>query len=182
MAGLVFLLLPISVLAVFALIAVAFADVAFGQVAADPVGAWPASDPLRDFAGTLQNLMGTGAAPVACGCDSFVPSVTEPEARSIVAELRQRGSVDLPLVMERSKHPDGGCPMLMASGVCACAMTRPLACIGRCVVGGDSPEWATGLGDSLSTAFRRHLESQHVNAESRRLDEALAAVFDAPTA
>ena len=182
MAGLVFLLLPISVLAVFALVAVAFADVAFSQVTTGRGGNGLASDPLQSFAGTLQNLVGAGTVPVACGCDSFVPSVTEPEARSIVADLRKRGSVELPVVMERSRHPDGGCPMLMASGVCACSMTRPLACIGRCVVGGDSPEWATGLGDSLSTAFRQHLESQHVNAESRRLDEALAAVFDAQSA
>ena len=179
MVGLVFLLLPISVLMVALVMGMAFADVAFRPVAAGKVGT-SATEPLQELAGTLQRLSGVAVAPAACQCESFVPSVTEPEARAIVAELRQRGSAELPGVIERSRHPGAACPMLSASGICACAMTRPLACIGRCVVGGDSPEWARGLGDSLSFAFRQHLESQHVNADSRRLDEALVAVFDAP--
>jgi hypothetical protein len=188
MASVVFLMLPLSVLFVFGLMVLAFGDVAFRQVAVSAggkIGQAPQNRfPVREMASTLNRLTGVSSGSsqrASHTCESFVPSVTEPEARVIVEELRQRGDGELLRVVERSRHRGCACPMLTQTGLCACSIARPLACIGRCVVGGDSPEWVSGLGDSVSEAFRHHLETRHVSAESRRLDEALITLMDHPS-
>ena len=190
MAGLMFLLLPLSVLLVVVVAVAAFLEAAFreprllsvhetGQRNSSPRGKMS----TMELSASLQRLTGTPAISIrqaACTCESFIPSVTEPEAVAIADELERRGNGDLQIVMERARHCDASCPMLTKTGLCACAITRPLACIGRCVVGGDSPEWAAGLGESVSEAFRRHLDSRHVNSSTRRLDEALVSLLDKP--
>jgi hypothetical protein len=188
MASLVFLLLPLSVLFVFGVFIVAFGDVAFRQVAvasrADQRSAvLPARSPFVDVVATMQRLSSASTAPALSAtreCESHIPTVTDVEAKAIVEELRRSEKGDLNLVMEQSRRHGTSCPMLMKTGLCACSIARPLACIGRCGLGGDSPEWVAGLGDSLSDAFRHHLESRHVPVKSSRLDDALVSLMDGP--
>lgn len=176
MASILFLMLPLSVLFVFGLLVLAFGDVAFRQWEVSTAGQLGHTSqnrlPVREMALTLNRL--TGTSPRAShSCESFIPMVTEPEVGAIIEELRQRGDGELQRALERSEHHRCACPMLTPTGLCACSIARPLACIGRCVVGGDSPEWVSGLGDTVSAAFRHHLETRHVCAESRGLDEVL---------
>ena len=197
MSGVILLLLPLSVLVVFVFAAMAFSEVAFRGVEVSS-GHCPGSHRLRSNADaianralfpaqeltvTLQRLTGKtpdAAEHSACVCETYVPSVTDPEARTIAEELRQRGGDDLTRVLERSRQHGSSCPMLTETGLCACAIARPLSCIGRCVLGGDSPEWVAGLGDTVQDAFRHHLESRRVNSETHRLDDALVSLLDRP--
>ena len=197
MLGIVFLMLPLSILVVFVFAAIAFGDVAFRQSFVLNSGSTVTGRRIADFmpvsqanpmsiaqvATAFQNL--TSELPIvpqemACHCESFVPNVTEPEVQTIAAELRQRGGDVLQVVIDRSRNHGCSCPMLTASGYCACSVARPLACIGRCTLGGDSPEWSAGLGESVSDAFRQHLDARHVNSELRRLDDALVSLLDQP--
>ena len=188
MASVVFLMLPLSVLFVFGLMVLAFGDVAFRQLevaSSNQVGPIRQNRfPAREMASALNRLTsGSLCTPQKAphSCESFIPQVTEPELLAIADELRQRGDGELQRAVERSEHHKCACPMLTSAGYCACSVARPLACIGRCVVGGDSPEWVAGLGDSMSAAFHHHLESRHVSAESRPLDEALLTLVTEPT-
>ena len=166
----------------------AFGDVAFRQMAvAGGRGVGTGNNPqtripVRDITSTLHRLTGESSGPqrAARACETFVPQVTQWEAQAIAEELKQRGDGEFQRVMDRSRLHSCACPMLTQTGMCACSIARPLACIGRCVVGGDSPEWVAGLGDSVSEAFRHHLENQHVAAESGRLDDVLVSLIDRP--
>ena len=189
MASVIFLMLPLSVLFVFGLMALALADVAFREVR---VG----SNSSRDGATTLENQPTFAEIASSLGrltsgvsdrshlassdCESFIPVVTDVEAIAIADELRQRRDGEMQRVMERSRNHGCSCPMLTQTGMCACSIARPLSCIGRCTLGGDSPEWVQGLGSSVSQAFRHHLESRQVNADVRRLDDALVSLVDHP--
>lgn len=126
-----------------------------------------------------------GAAPViesqvTCSDSAFIPQVTELEARAIVEDLRRQGPDAVEQVLERSRASDGICPMRNADGFCACSAIRPLECLGRCLAGGDSPEWAAGLGQSMSAAFRQHLKDHHEDSATRRLNEAMLSVLASP--
>ena len=189
MASVIFLMLPLSVLFVFGLMALAFADVAFREVQVahhSPMGgasSFKNQPPIAEIASSLSRFSGEVADslhPASSACESFVPSVTDVEASAIARELRQRRDGELQRVMERSRNHGCSCPMLTQTGMCACSIARPLACIGRCTLGGDSPEWVQGLGSSVSEAFRHHLESRHVNADIHRLDDALVTLIDHP--
>ena len=187
MASVIFLMLPLSVLFVFGLMALAFADVAFREVrvASSSFGGGASrvqeQSPLSEIYTSLSRM--TGEVPDiahhdSSACESFVPSVTNVEANAIAQELLQRRDGELQRVMERSRNHGCSCPMLTQTGMCACSIARPLACIGRCTLGGDSPEWVQGLGGSVSEAFRHHLESRQVNADIHRLDDALVSLID----
>lgn len=190
MPGFIFLLLPLSIIFVFALAALAFADVAFRQV---PVleRSIGAGVPLsggrllaREIA-AVQRVVTTApetdaSSAVSCSCESFIPMVTEPEATVIAQELQGRAT-ELQQVRARLTCHKGACPMRSDSGVCACAVARPISCIGRCTAGEDAPEWMKGLGDTVFAAFRNHLEDRHLNAHTRRLDEALGSLLNITT-
>ncbi len=187
MASVIFLMLPLSVLFVFGLMALAFADVAFREVrvaSGSLPGGAPAMQsqiPLAEIYSSLSRITDDVALSshlASSACESFVPSVTNVEANAIAQELRQRRDGELQRVMERSRNHGCSCPMLTQTGMCACSIARPLACIGRCTLGGDSPEWVQGLGSSVSEAFRHHLESRQVNADIHRLDDALVSLID----
>jgi hypothetical protein len=186
--GLIILMLPLSILVLAAVALIAVSDVAFRDPPTVPAGRSRVGLPgslvgsvPAGFVLTLTQLTtGTNNRCKTAGCESHVPEVTGPEAQAIADEVRQQGAVETERVLERSRQHRGACPMLNAAGLCACSITRPLSCIGRCTVGGDSPEWASGVGDAMSAAFRRHLESQHVNSETQRLDDALAQLLVAP--
>ncbi|MEI8019841.1 MAG: hypothetical protein WCH39_16675 [Schlesneria sp.] len=187
MASVIFLMLPLSVLFVFGLMALAFADVAFREVRVASGsyggGSGPVRNqsPLADIYSSLSRMTDDVADlsnHASSACESFVPAVTNIEANAIAEELRHRRDGELHRVMERSRNHGCSCPMLTQTGMCACSIARPLACIGRCTLGGDSPEWVQGLGSSVSEAFRHHLESRQVNAEIHRLDDALVSLID----
>jgi hypothetical protein len=190
MAGIIFLLLPLSVILVFALAGLAFADVAIRGAQLSAAGSAPVNDvsrslqtSARQISSSLQRLTADALQPASqmvCHSAAFVPSVTEPEAKAIAEELQQRGGSDLNRVMQRSRQHGQTCPMRSDSGVCLCAVSRPLSCLGRCVLGGDSPESTAELGDTIQDAFRRHLASRHANAGTNRLDEALVSLLDRP--
>jgi hypothetical protein len=118
-------------------------------------------------------------ATANCHCETFVPLVTDPEADAIAAELTERGD-ELQQVMARLQRHVSGCPMRSEAGVCACTTARPFSCIGRCLGCDSAPEWASGLGDTVLTAFRHHLAERNVNARTRTLDEALDSLLNVP--
>ncbi len=189
MASVIFLMLPLSVLFVFGLMALAFADVAFREVrvASNATGGeattFQNQPTFVEIASSLVRLTGGVSDSLhlaSSDCESFVPVVTNVEAIAIADELRQRRDGEMQRVMERSRNHGCSCPMLTQTGMCACSIARPLSCIGRCTLGGDSPEWVQGLGSSVSQAFRHHLESRQVNADVRRLDDALVSLVDHP--
>ena len=187
MASVIFLMLPLSVLFVFGLMAIAFADVAFREArvaSSSPLGGVSRQQNQTSLT-EIYSSLGRMTGDVSCSphlassvCESFVPTVTDVEANAIAQELRQRRDGEVQRVMERSRNHGCSCPMLTQTGMCACSIARPLACIGRCTLGGDSPEWVQGLGSSVSEAFRHHLESRHVNADIHRLDDALVTLVD----
>ena len=187
MASIIFLMLPLSVLFIFGLMALAFADVAFREVRVASgsnggrVSPVQKQTPLSELFSSLSRMtddVPDSSHQASSACESFVPSVTNIEANAIAQELRQRRDGELQRVMERSRNHGCSCPMLTQTGMCACSIARPLACIGRCTLGGDSPEWVDGLGSSVSVAFRHHLESRKENAEIHRLDDALVTLID----
>lgn len=189
MSAMVLLSLPLSLLAVGMLVVVAFADGAFrslsfaGQAerfcSPRPSQKFPMRE-LMTTAGRLIDENSLDAAQLVCPETPFIPQVTEPEAKAIASEVKHRGPVEVNRVLEQSRAANGFCPMRLKSGLCACATIRPLDCISRCLAGADSPEWVAGLGDSLSTAFRHHLETHHADGATRGLDQALLATLDSP--
>lgn len=186
MPGFVFLLLPLSIIIVFALAALAFADVALRESLAS--GCTSTNRPVRSG-----QLLATEIASVQrvarlspkmdstayCRCDTFVPLVTDPEADAIAAELTERDD-ELQHVMARLQRHISGCPMRSEAGVCACTTARPFSCIGRCLGSENAPEWASGLGDTVLTAFRHHLAERNANARTRKLDVALESLLNPP--
>ena len=184
MIGSLFVMLPLSLFFILLVAAVAFGDVALRTVPVVPSRSKGQGMP-RDWqaageaVSALQSMTkdANAGSPLTCCCDSFVPLVTTPEAQAIADELRGRSDGELQLVKNRSLSHGPACPMKTDAGYCACAVARPLACIGRCTVGGDSPEWVAGLGATVSDAFRHHLEAKHVDATTRRLDEALVTLL-----
>lgn len=187
MSAFVLLSLPLSLLVVAVLALLAFEDVAFHRMSLATPG-MRLSDGDRKVAAEMVAMVGTLAGEglsderaFVCPETPFIPLVTEPEARAIAADTVSAGPAAVRRVLDRSHHANGVCPMRLNGGLCACATVRPLDCIGRCIAGADSPEWATGLGHSLSAAFRQHLETHHANAATRRLDEALVTLLDAPS-
>jgi hypothetical protein len=188
MPGFIFLLLPLSIIIVFALAALAFADVALRQsfVSGCPSASGPTGWGRRLLAQEIASVQRVTAASskidssASCACETFVPLVTDPEADAIVWELKEHNE-ELQQVVSRLQRHGGGCPMRSETGVCACSTARPFSCIGRCLVADNSPDWTNGLGDTVLTAFRHHLEDRHVNARTRRLDEALGSLLSVPS-
>lgn len=188
MTAIVFLSLPLCLLAVAALMMVALVDGAF-RCSLVPVGASPLgrskSDrafPVVELSATGEQLFGESRAEAILKCPAtpFVPRVTDPEARAIASEIHRRGSLEVGRILERSRSCSGHCPMRLSSGQCDCSTVRPLNCIGRCQSDSESPEWASGLGDSLAVAFRDHLQAHRVNSETRPLDLALVSLLETP--
>lgn len=187
MSALILLSLPLSLLIVGFLAIIAFLDVirkppSYAEIAG-------VRNSTRTFetvpmielaraAGVLTGEFSRADTELTCPKTPFVPQVTEPEARAIAVEIARKGHGEVRRVLERSHAHDGICPMRLQNGLCACSVVRPLDCLGRCFAGADSPEWAKGLGQTVSTAFRRHLENHHANPTARRLDVALVEVLD----
>ncbi len=187
MSGIILLSLPLSLL-IFALLALfavlevtwrtpSFAGKAGLRSSPPPAAALLAIDMLR----TTSYLTGeifSGETRLKCPETPYIPQVTELETQAIADEISRNGVSEVRRVLQRSRTHDGICPMRLTNGLCACAVVRPLDCLGRCFAGADSPEWANGLGHSVSTVFRQHLERHHANATIRRLDDALLEVLD----
>jgi hypothetical protein len=128
-----------------------------------------------------------------------VPRVTMPEALSIVEELRQRGVVELIAVRQRARRNlaapviDAGgatshvhCPLRTTDGMCACALSRPLACSGRCLAGCDQPAgdagWGRTLGEGVQEGMQAELRNAGLDADRYELNEVLARLPDVPDA
>lgn len=182
MSAIVLLTLPLSLLAILTVLGLAFEDAAFRPLWAGVKGGGqqnlPAYRPLPsvELASTAERMSEVEVADLSqlvCPETPFLPQVTLPEAQAIATEVRRYGPLEVRRVVDRSRTAHGMCPLRLKNGLCACAAARPLACIGRCVAGGDSPDWAEGLGQSMSEAFRRHLETRHADASTQSLDEAL---------
>lgn len=121
-----------------------------------------------------------------------VPRVTMPEALSIVEELRQRGPAEFDAVRARARmnlaaqsaRPQ--CPLRTVAGTCACALSRPLACSGRCLTGCDQPPadagWGRTLGEGLMTGMQDELRSAGLDDNRYELNEVLARLPDVPNA
>lgn len=188
MAAIVLLSLPMCLLALGTLMAVAFINEALttqyalgGAVAGELTPRWFPS--VSELSKTSERLTGESnfdLTHLICPPAPFVPRVTEPEANAIAAEIQRRGTAEVNRVLKRSHGCNGACPMRLSNGQCDCSTVRPLNCIGRCQTAGEAPEWVAGLGDSLSMAFRDHLQSRNLNAESRPLDEALVSLLVRP--
>lgn len=192
MSAVILLSLPLSLLIVGSLMGWALLDAIRHAHSPANLGASSRFVPAGmavsvETAATLEGLVGerwmrkTQVMDVICPEEPFMPQVTEPEVHAIATELRRQGPTEIRRVLDRSRTTDGICPMRLASGHCACSLIRPLNCLGRCRVGGDSPEWATGLGRTISTAFGQHLENHHERGTTRGLNEALLTVLDSPT-
>ncbi len=110
---------------------------------------------------------------LTCSETGFVPQVTRVEASAIAHEIRRQGADEIHRVLQQSRLREERCPMRLEDGQCACTCVRPLDCLGRCVIASDAPEWANGLGVSISTAFRQHLKRHQADATTQRLDDAL---------
>ena len=127
-----------------------------------------------------------------------VPRVTMPEALSIVDELRQRGTVELLAVRQRARRNLAAaaeakavtalahCPLRTIAGTCACALSRPLACSGRCLAGCDQPAgdagWGRTLGEGLLAGMQAELRSTGLDGDRYELNEVLARLPDVPDA
>ena len=128
-----------------------------------------------------------------------VPRVTMPEALSIVEELRQRGTVELIAVRQRARRnltaPVAAagaetalthCPLRTIAGTCACALSRPLACSGRCLAGCDQPAgdagWGRSLGEGLLEGMQAELRNAGLDGDRYELNEVLARLPDVPDA
>jgi hypothetical protein len=127
-----------------------------------------------------------------------VPRVTMPEALSIVEELQQRGTVELLAVRQRARRnlaaPAGAesvtalahCPLRTIAGTCACALSRPLACSGRCLAGYDQPAgdagWGRTLGEGLLQGMQAELRNAGLDGDRYELNEVLAQLPDVPEA
>ena len=128
-----------------------------------------------------------------------VPRVTMPEALSIVEELRQRGTVELIAVRQRARRnltaPVAAagaetalahCPLRTIAGTCACALSRPLACSGRCLAGCDQPAgdagWGRTLGEGLLEGMQAELRNVGLDGDRYELNEVLARLPDVPDA
>lgn len=186
MAGLILLSLPLSIMLVALVVLMAIIDVARRPPkivqrasAYDASAAWPINELLETTA-RLTGEIAIGQGGCRCPDTPFIPRVTDPEARAIALEVRQLGPAEVNRALEQSRAHHQTCPMRREDGLCACSVVRPLDCLGRCFAGADSPEWAQGLGQTVSTAFHRHLESHHSNSATRRLDDALLAMLDEP--
>jgi hypothetical protein len=130
--------------------------------------------------------------------DGVVPRVTMPEALSIVEELRQRGAKELTAVRDRARRNLAApaeaetvaalahCPLRTIAGTCACALSRPLACSGRCLAGCDQPVgdagWGGTLGEGLLEGMQAELRSAGLDADRYELNEVLARLPDVPDA
>ena len=97
MASVIFLMLPLSVLFVFGLMALAFADVAFREARVASFGgngsARQNPTPLAEISSSLGRLSGGVSSTLhlaSIKCESFVPCVTDVEASAIAQDLRQR--------------------------------------------------------------------------------------------
>lgn len=187
MSALILLSLPLSLLIVVSLVSLAILDVALrgpwfaenvGPRCSGPLVAGLAAVDLLKTAACLTGEVARGEARLSCPDTHFVPQVTDIEARAIAGEIRRNGAGEVHRVLQQSRSRAGHCPMHLTDGLCACAVVRPLDCLGRCFAGADSPEWAKGLGRSFSVAFRDHLESHQTNASTQRLDDALLKLLD----
>lgn len=187
MSALILLSLPLSLVILASLASVAVLDVALratsGTVKTGAQGDSPLAAPLPAIEMLRTASYLTGEIPIretrfTCSEAGFVPEVTEIEARAIAGEISRRGIEEVERIVRRSQSHNGLCPMRLTDGQCACSLVRPLDCLGRCVAGGDSPEWAGGLGHSVSAAFRQHLHRHHADATTHRLDDALLEILD----
>jgi hypothetical protein len=124
-----------------------------------------------------------------------VPRVTMPEALSIVEELRQRGTVELLAVRQRARRNLAAeeavtalahCPLRTIAGTCACALSRPLACSGRCLAGCDQPPgdagWGRTLGEGLLEGMQAELRNAGLDSDRYELNKVLAQLPDVPDA
>jgi len=183
MESLVLLMLPAAALIVVALGVFMFADVALR-----PERQWSPADVrlARDIETAVRALDVTNAtapkgAEQGCRHPQPTPRVTTLEASAIVTELRQQGPAVVNRVRDRARADGHECPLLTETGMCACSMARPLACLGKCAAGYDvDASWAHGLGDALSGALQKHLRSHHLDSEQHDLNEALVMLLDAP--
>jgi hypothetical protein len=186
MSGLVLLSLPLSltVIAVVAVYAIVDA-IRHLPVYAATCGASPQAltDPATELMQTMCQIAGQkheAGHGFKCPESPFVPQVTEIEAKVIAGEIRLRGNAEVNRVIERSRSRSEVCPMRQQNGWCACSAARPLDCVGRCFAGADSPEWVSGLGETVASAFHQHLQSHHASASTQRLDDALLTILDSP--
>lgn len=183
MSALVLLSLPLSLLAFGAVVTWAVLESAWQAVSPSGLtmersGSRRASAWLTEASAAIDRLAGERPdSHLTCPASPFIPKVTDVEAQVIAVELKRRGDAEVQRVVEKSRVADGVCPMRLADGLCACATIRPLECLGRCLAGADSPEWAAGLGPSLSTAFRQHLKNHHADSIARGLNEAMLTAF-----
>ena len=197
MAGVLVLMLPLSVLLVVTLGVMAFLDVALRGAQAGSVSSrvghvtspgkrlssTESDSSAWELFSTVRNLAGETSVPPGskiCRFESFVPLVTEPEAKMIAAEVAEFDGELMRKIASKAVRHGESCPMRSDEGSCQCGVARPLACIGRCTQADDSPVWTTNLGESLSEAFRHHLELRQENSVARRLDEALVSILDRP--
>lgn len=157
--------LPLTLLVVAAVGLLAVADVAFPK---STVSVGRRGTAARWFAAARTNSL-----ELACPETPFIPRVTRMEAETIASTIRRRGAEAVAEVVARVEENSGGCPLRDAQGWCACAMSRPLECVGRCFIGADSPEWVEGIGTALSATLRRHLSANQLDAELLPLPEAL---------
>lgn len=129
-----------------------------------------------------------------CHDQHATPQVTVPEALAIVTELngepdsvrrnvhrRVSENVSQALLKNRVAAPMH-CPLAGETGMCACSMSRPLVCRGRCVAGYDAApevdEWAVTLGEGLAQGVSERLEAAGLDAGRYDLNMALAKLLD----
>jgi hypothetical protein len=172
MSAIVLLTLFCCVTAVAIVAAAAFMEVAFSRP--DSLQFAGSVGSSRSFDRQVQQVSGrAGCSNASAVCRSCIPLVTEPEAAAIAAEIRSRFDGESNRVLTRAMSRGGGCPMLTADGLCACESARPLVCLGRGVLGADSPESAAGLSRAISEAVCVEMQSHHRDIHARPLDEAL---------
>lgn len=129
-----------------------------------------------------------------CRDQHATPQVTVPEALAIVKELNgepdslrrdilRRVSENVSQTSLKNRVTESlHCPLAGETGMCACAMSRPLVCRGRCVAGYDAApevdEWSVTLGEGLARGVSETLQGAGLDAGRYDLNEALAKLLD----
>jgi len=134
-------------------------------------------------------MKSNGTSTCDTTCHQREIQVTVPEVLAIVDELREQQSpVQVDAIRRQARRnlqvrdKSHSCPLLMSGGLCACNLARPVSCRTHCFAGGDTPEQAQLLAQSVemgvTETFQDCLDASGLDNAHYELNYALAHVLE----